>query len=95
MKNGYRLEDKCLRNEVLILVNYLSRDIEALKHFYKERNGSTFIEQLLFYSTIDEVTFYNEPLKTNKLRAYFGTNSEDLEFKKLIWSSVLMSIQSN
>ncbi len=30
MKNGYRLEDKCLRNEVLILVNYLTRDVDAL-----------------------------------------------------------------
>ena len=30
MKNGYRLEDKCLRNEFLILVNYLSRDPDAL-----------------------------------------------------------------
>ena len=29
------------------------------------------------------------------MRAYFGTNSEDLEFKKLIWSGVLMAIQSN
>jgi len=50
------------------------------------------MELLLFYSTIDEMTFYSEPIKTNKLRAYFGTNSEDLEFKKLIWSGVLMAI---
>lgn len=95
MKNGYRLEDKCLRNEVLILVNYLSRDLEALTHFHTEKNGTTFMNILLFYSTIDEETFFNEPLKTNKMRAYFGTNSEDLEFKKLIWSGVLMAIQSN
>lgn len=95
MKNGYRLEDKCLRNEVLILLNYLSRDVEALEHFNKKKDDTTFIDILLFYSTIDEMTFYSEPLKTNKLRAYFGTNSEDLEFKKLIWSGVLMAIQSN
>ena len=92
MKHGYRLEDKCLRNEVLILVNYLSRDSEALKHFHTKYDNTTFIYLLLFYSTIDEITFYKEPFKTNKLRAYFGTNSEDLEFKKLIWSSVLMAI---
>jgi len=59
MKNGYRLEDKCLRNEVLILVNYLSRDLEALKHFHTQKNGTNFMEILLFYSTIDEETFYN------------------------------------
>ena len=92
MKHGYRLEDKCLRNEILILVNYLSRDPEALIHFHTKRDNTTFIDLLLFYSTIDEVTFTNEPMKTNKLRAYFGTNSEDLEFKKLIWSGVLMAI---
>jgi cilia- and flagella-associated protein 69 len=92
MKNGYRLEDKCLRNEFLILVNYLSRDAEALEHFHTKKNETTFMELLLFYSTIDEMTFYSEPIKTNKLRAYFGTNSEDLEFKKLIWSGVLMAI---
>jgi hypothetical protein len=92
MKNGYRLEDKCLRNEFLILVNYLSRDAVALEHFHTKKNETTFMELLLFYSTIDEMTFYSEPIKTNKLRAYFGTNSEDLEFKKLIWSGVLMAI---
>lgn len=26
MKNGYKLEDKCLRNELLILINYLMGD---------------------------------------------------------------------
>ena len=35
------------------------------------------------------MTFNNEPMKTNKLRAYFGTNSEDLEFKKLIWKFLI------
>ena len=41
------------------------------------------------------MTFYNEPIRTNNLRAFFGTTSEDLEFKKLIWSGVLIAIQSN
>ena len=40
------------------------------------------------------VTFYNEPIRTNQLRSFFGTTSEDLEFKKLIWSGVLTAVQS-
>jgi len=99
MHNGYKLEDKCLRNEILILVNYLIRYDEALKYFYLKRqpalddtDASSFIDILLYYSTVDEITFYNEPIRTNQLRAFFGTNSEDLEFKKLIWSGVLIAI---
>lgn len=30
MRNGYKLEDKCLRNELLILINYLLSDEKAL-----------------------------------------------------------------
>lgn len=41
------------------------------------------------------MTFYNEPIRTNNLRAFFGTTSEDLEFKKLIWSGILTAIQSS
>lgn len=41
------------------------------------------------------MTFYNEPIKTNNLRSFFTTTSEDLEFKKLIWSGVLTAIQAN
>lgn len=103
MKNGYKLEDKCLRNELLILINYLMSDEKALYFFYEKQvsgldcstDNSTFLDILLVYSTIDEVTFQNQPLRTNNLRTFFGTSSEDLEFKKLIWSTVLTAIQKN
>ncbi len=100
MKNGYKLEDKCLRNELLILINYLMSDEKALYFFYEkqhlgEESQSTFLDILLLYSTIDEVTFQNEPLRTNNLRTFFGTSSEDLEFKKLIWSTVITAIQND
>jgi len=36
MKNGYKLEDKCLRNELLILINYLMSDEKALYFFYEK-----------------------------------------------------------
>ena len=54
MKNGYKLEDKvrkycyykqnniyfikCLRNELLILINYLMNDEKALFYFYEKQN---------------------------------------------------------
>ena len=38
MKNGYKLEDKCLRNELLILINYLMSDEKALYFFYEKQN---------------------------------------------------------
>ncbi|CAD8169691.1 unnamed protein product [Paramecium pentaurelia] len=100
MKQGYKLEDKCLRNEILILLNYLMRDEKALQYFVDKpqahsiQQQTNFLEVLLFYATIDEVTFYNEPIRTNQLKAFFGTTSEDLEFKKLIWSGILTAVQS-
>lgn len=101
MRNGYKLEDKCTRNELLILINYLMREESALYFFYEKQNipninsSATFLDLLIFYATIDEMTFYNEPIRTNNLRSFFGTTSEDLEFKKLIWSGILTGIQSN
>lgn len=71
MKLGYKLEDKCLRNEILILLNYMMRDEKALQYFVEKssipsvQSPTTFLEVLLFYATIDEVTFYNEPIRTN------------------------------
>jgi hypothetical protein len=38
MKNGYKLEDKCLRNELLILINYLLGDEKALI-FFNEKSS--------------------------------------------------------
>jgi len=100
MKNGYKLEDKCLRNELLILINYLMVDEKTLYFFNEKSNGpesmqqnqATFIDILLVYATVDEITFYNESTSNNNLRAFYGTTSEDLEFKKLIWSGVLTAI---
>jgi hypothetical protein len=51
MKNGYKLEDKCLRNELLILINYLMSDEKALYFFYEKQTESeefnTFLDILL------------------------------------------------
>ena len=101
MKSGYKLEDKGLRNEMLILINYLMSDPKALHYFYEKPGISvhskqhTFLERLIFYATIDEMSFYAQPIRTNNMKAFFNTTSEDLEFKKLIWSGILTALQSN
>ncbi|EAR84467.2 hypothetical protein TTHERM_00691650 (macronuclear) [Tetrahymena thermophila SB210] len=100
MRNGYKLEDKCLRNELLILINYLLSDEKALQYFDERStmpnvsSPTTFIDTLLVYATVDEIEFYNDKILTNNHRAFYSTTSEDLEFKKLIWSGLLTAIQS-
>ena len=100
MRNGYKLEDKCLRNELLILINYLLSDEKALQYFDQRTpmpnlaSPTTFIDTLLVYATVDEIEFYNDKILTNNHRAFYSTTSEDLEFKKLIWSGLLTAIQS-
>lgn len=53
---------------------------------------TTFIDTLLVYATVDEIEFYNDKILTNNHRAFYSTTSEDLEFKKLIWSGLLTAI---
>jgi hypothetical protein len=101
MQTGYKLDDKCLRNELLILINYLMADPKALPFFYQNegdyggKKQMNFIEILLHYATIDEKTFFDKPIRTKNLKSYFGTSSEDIEFKKLVWSGILTAMQAN
>lgn len=86
---------------MLILINYLIRDPQALVYFYEKPNFPTqtkmhsFLEILIHYATIDEMRFYSQPIRTNDMKAFFNTTSEDLEFKKLIWSGILTALQSD
>ena len=53
MENGYKLEDKCLRNELLILINYLISTNESIIYFYESShmpnvdNTGSFIGKIL------------------------------------------------
>ncbi len=57
LKDGYKLDDKCLRNEICILINYIVTNIESHKFFLEREtpNDSTFLEAILYYSTTDEL----------------------------------------
>ncbi len=101
LKEGYKLDDKCLRNELCILINYVVT-CKASHLFFLERetpNDSSFLEAILFYSTHDElnskVSFVgdgsNTGAKTDK--PLFTTRDEDVEFKKLLWTCVLYLVR--
>lgn len=54
-----------------------------------------FLEILLYFSTVDESIFADENLHKNTMKAVFGLTTEDLEFKKLILSGILLAVESN
>jgi len=57
IKEGYKLDDKCLRNEICILINYIVTNTESHKFFLEVENPSepSFLEALIYYSTHDEL----------------------------------------
>lgn len=63
MKNGYKLEDKCLRNELLILINYLMNDEKALYYFYEKQNVPSVQSPATFLG--DSKLIFNFFLKKN------------------------------
>ena len=59
VSNGYKLDDKCLRNELLILINYLLSLPEAVGYFLiskqteSKTKNLTFLELLFDYAIAD------------------------------------------
>ena len=98
LKEGYKLDDKCLRNELAILINYIVSCPESHKYFTErettdgnEENDS-FLDVICYFATHDElnstIKFVGEGSET-ATKAMFTTRDEDVEFKKLLWTSVL------
>lgn len=57
IKEGYKLDDKCLRNEISILINYVVTSTKSHKFFLEKEgeNDTSFLEAILQYSTYDEL----------------------------------------
>ena len=66
MRNGYKLDDKCLRNELIILANYIATCPESHQFFVGSKavysNGPEpvegelcLLETMLYYATHDEL----------------------------------------
>jgi len=74
-------------------------DKKALTFFYENETQFgggdkyyNFIEVLLHFATIDENTFFDVTKKRKDMHLQFSTNSEDIEFKKLVWSGILTAL---
>lgn len=98
LKNGHKLDDKCLRNEICILINYIVTSYASHK-FFLERETPTepsFLEAIIHYSTHDElnikVNFVGDGT-SKSTKPLFTTSDEDVEFKKLLWTCVLYTVR--
>ena len=93
ISNGYKLDDRHLRNEMTILLCALAACDEAHSFFLHEEEamgGVCFFDDLIRYSTCDELNLtINE-----KYSPTFGIGTEDLEFKKLVWTAVSRILSS-
>ena len=95
IKQGYKLDDKCLRNELCILINYVVTCKESHEWFLESEGPmGSFVEALVWIATHDElnekVGFVGEAPSSSKTeKPLFTTRDEDVEFKKLLWTSIL------
>ena len=82
LRRGYKKDDKCLRNEICVLLNYVVSNSESHQYFLKSENGEECIlEQMITYAVFDELNGEaNQPI--------FNVTDEDLELKKLLWTQV-------
>lgn len=92
LKEGYKLDDKCLRNELCILINYVVTCMKSHSFFLERETpqDKSFLEIILFYATHDELG--NRESNKN-FKPMFTTTDEDVEFKKLLWTCVLYLIR--
>jgi len=98
LAQGYKLDDKCLRNELCILINYVVSAPTSHKFFLeRETPGhSNFLASLIRYSTHDElnsqISFASDG-SSKQVKPLFTTRDEDVEFKKLLWTAVLYVVR--
>jgi len=57
IKKGYKLDDKCLRNELAILLNYVVIDKVSHPFFFQvdSNDGQSLMHAVMHYATIDEL----------------------------------------
>ena len=89
LRQGYKKDDKCLRNEICVLLNYVVSN-PASHQFFLESFGEDqecILEQMVTYAVYDEVNgATNQPL--------FLVTEEDLELKKLLWTQIFHVCQN-
>lgn len=100
IKEGYKLGDKKLRNELFILICYIVQSPKTHQYFLsREENDENFLEEILRYSSHDELiltaAMASKSISSRSNKAMWGTDPEDLEFKRLLWTSVSRLISSS
>ena len=102
LKEGYKLDDKCLRNELTILINYIVTCPESHRYFIERETTDdneetdSFLDVICYYATHDELNstakFVGEGSE-NAAKPLFTTRDEDVEFKKLLWTCTLYIVR--
>jgi len=102
LKEGYKLDDKCLRNELAILINYVVTCPDSHRYFTERETTDdneetdSFLDIICYYATHDElnstVKFVGEGSEI-AAKPMFTTRDEDIEFKKLLWTCVLYIVR--
>ena len=83
LRQGYKKDDKCLRNEICVLLNYVVSNPASHKFFLENysADNENILEQMVTYAVFDENN-------GNNTQPLFLVTEEDLELKKLLWTQV-------
>ena len=92
VQKGYKLDDKCLRNELAILINYVIMEKDSHDFFFvNDLQCKSLMNTLIHYATVDE--FYSlehgDNIQPGQEKYVFTTNDEDIELKKILWTTIL------
>lgn len=93
MREGYKYDDKCLRNELAVLINYVATSLQS-HSFFLERDssngdGQTFLEFLINQAVFDELN------QVGSKKFLLSTKDEDIELKKLMLTGILYLVRDS
>lgn len=83
MARGYKKDDKCLRNELCVLLNFIVSSPDSYGQFLHGDQNSVFTT-MCSYAVFDE---------QNEAKPLLTTSEEDLELKKLLWTQIFEIIR--
>lgn len=92
IKEGYKLTDRKLRNELMILITSVVARPETHQFLLnKDDFSESLLEELIRYGSYDEIHLAS--LGTGG-KPMWSTEIEDLEFKKLVWTAICRAVSS-
>ena len=92
IREGYKLTDRKLRNELMILITSVVACPETHGFLLnKDETSESFLEELVRYGSYDEI---NLASAGSNVKPMWGTEIEDLEFKKLVWTAICRAVST-